>query len=54
MTDEDDLRQQMIDAFERADYPINVPIDLAHALPDGPGPTFESGDFSMIAMELNT
>ena len=54
MTDGDDLRQQMIDAFEGADYPINGPMDLVHALPNGPGPTFESGDFSMTATELNT
>jgi hypothetical protein len=54
MVDRDDLRQQMIDAFEGADYPINSPMDLVPALPDGPGTTFESGDFSMTAMELNT
>ena len=44
----------MIDAFERADYPINGPMDLVPALPNGPGTTLESGDFSMTAMELNT
>jgi len=54
MADEDDLRQQMIDAFEGADYPISSPMDLVPALPDGPGTKFESGDFSMTAMELNT
>ena len=54
MVDRDDLRQQMIDAFEGADYPINSPMDLVPALPNGPGTTFESGDFSMTAMELNT
>jgi len=54
MVDTDDLRQQLIDAFEGADYPINSPMDLVPALPDGPGTTFESGDFSMTAMELNT
>jgi hypothetical protein len=54
MVDKDDLRQQFIDAFEGADYPINSPMDLVPALPDGPSTSFESGDFSMTAMELNT
>jgi hypothetical protein len=54
MVDKDDLRQQFVDAFEGADYPINSPMDLVPALPDGPGTKFESGDFSMTAMELNT
>ena len=54
MVDKDELRQQMIDAFEGADYPIDSPMDLVPALPQGPGTTFESGDFSMTAMELNT
>lgn len=52
--DTDDLRQQMNDAFEGADYPISSPMDLVPALPNGPGTRFESGDFSMTAMELNT
>ncbi|WP_435078774.1 MTH865 family protein [Halococcus sp. AFM35] len=54
MADEDELREQMIDAFEGADYPISSPMDLVPALPNGPSTTFESGDFSMTAMELNT
>ncbi|PSQ26097.1 hypothetical protein BRD03_11195 [Halobacteriales archaeon QS_9_68_17] len=54
MADEQEIRQQMIDAFEGADYPISSPMDLVPALPDGPGTKFESGDFSMTAMELNT
>ncbi|WP_436935844.1 MTH865 family protein [Halovenus marina] len=54
MVDHDDLRQQFIDAFEGADYPINSPMDLVPALPQGPSTKFESGDFSMTAMELNT
>jgi hypothetical protein len=28
-------------------------MDLVPALPEGPGTTFESGEFSMTAMELN-
>ncbi|PSP99686.1 hypothetical protein BRC89_03485 [Halobacteriales archaeon QS_4_70_19] len=54
MVDKEDLRQQFRDAFEGADYPVNSPMDLVPALPNGPGTTFESGDFSMTAMELNT
>jgi len=54
MVDEAELREQMIDAFEAADYPVSSPMDLVPALPDGPGTKFESGDFSMTAMELNT
>ncbi len=52
--DRDDLRAQFIDAFEGADYPISSAMDLVPALPDGPGTRFESGDFAMTAMELNT
>lgn len=54
MVDKDDLREQFIEAFEGADYPISSPMDLVPALPQGPSTTFESGDFSMTAMELNT
>ncbi len=54
MVDKDELRQQFIDAFEGADYPVNSPMDLVPALPQGPGTKFESGEFSMTAMELST
>lgn len=54
MVDKDDLREQFTEAFEGADYPINSPMDLVPALPQGPGTKFESGEFSMTAMELNT
>lgn len=54
MADEAELREQMTDAFEGANYPISSPMDLVPALPNGPGTKFESGDFSMTAMELNT
>ena len=54
MADKADLREQFVEAFEGADYPISSPMDLVPALPDGPGTRFESGDFSMTAMELNT
>jgi hypothetical protein len=54
MADKEDLRQQFTEAFEGADYPVNSPMDLVPALPNGPATSFESGDFSMTAMELNT
>ncbi|WP_330631676.1 MTH865 family protein [Halocatena halophila] len=53
MVDKDDLRSQLRDAFEGADYPVNSPMDLVPALPNGPATTFESGDVSFTAMELN-
>ena len=52
MVDRDDLRRQLIDGFEDADYPVDGPMDLMPALPDGPATTFESGDVSFTAMEL--
>ena len=54
MVDHDELREQFIDAFEGANYPISSPMDLVPALPKGPSTKFESGEFSMTAMELNT
>jgi hypothetical protein len=54
MVDKADLREQFVEAFEGADYPISSPMDLVPALPNGPSTKFESGDFSMTAMELNT
>ena len=54
MADESELREQFTEAFEGADYPISSPMDLVPALPNGPATKFESGDFSMTAMELNS
>ena len=53
MVDEAELREQLTEAFEGAEYPVSSPMDLVPALPNGPGTTFESGDFSMTVMELN-
>ncbi|WIV67572.1 MTH865 family protein [Natrialbaceae archaeon AArc-T1-2] len=53
MVDETDLREQLTDAFDGAEYPVSSPMELVPALPAGPGTTFESGEFSMTAMELN-
>lgn len=54
MVDKSELREQFTDAFEGAEYPITSPMDLVPALPEGPSTSFESGEFSMTAMELNT
>jgi hypothetical protein len=54
MVEREDLREQFTAAFEGADYPVTSPMELVPALPDGPGTTFESGEFSMTAMELHT
>jgi hypothetical protein len=53
MADRENVRQQFTEAFEGADYPVNSPMDLVPALPNGPGTTFEIGDESITAMELN-
>ena len=53
MTDvEAELRAQMLDAFEGADYPVDNQMKLVPALPNGPATKFESGDVSFTAMEL--
>lgn len=44
----------MVKAFEGASYPLDSPMDLLPALPDGVGTTFESGEFSMSIIDLNT
>ncbi|GAB7091503.1 MTH865 family protein [Halorubrum luteum] len=49
---ETELREQFLDAFGGADYPVDNQMDLVPALPDGPGTKFEAGDVSFTAMEL--
>jgi hypothetical protein len=53
MADRNEVRQQFEEAFEGADYPVNSPMDLVPALPQGPGTTFDVGDETITAMELN-
>lgn len=50
----EDLREQLVEAFEGADYPVTNQMDLVPALPDGPATRFEAGDTSFTAMELGT
>lgn len=52
--DYEELRAQMIDAFEGADYPVTNPMELVPTLPDGSDTLFEAGDFSMTVIELTT
>ncbi|MFP9192217.1 MTH865 family protein [Natronosalvus vescus] len=54
MADEAELREQLTEAFEGADYPVSNQMGLVPALPDGPMTKFESGDVSFTAMELGT
>lgn len=49
---EAELRDQLLDAFEGADYPVSNQMDLVPALPNGPGTKFEAGDVSFTAMEM--
>ena len=53
MLDEQDGREQFMGAFEGADYPVDSPMDLVPALPNGPATTFEVGDEEITAIELN-
>ncbi|MFB6081212.1 MAG: MTH865 family protein [Halanaeroarchaeum sp.] len=54
MSVKEDLREQFVEAFEGADYPVNNQMDLVPALPSGPSTKFEAGDVSLTAMELAT
>ncbi|MFW5948943.1 MAG: MTH865 family protein [Halolamina sp.] len=47
-----ELRAQLTEAFEGADFPVDSQMDLVPALPQGPSTKFEAGDVSFTAMEL--
>lgn len=47
-----ELREQFLDAFGGADFPVSNQMDLVPALPQGPGTRFKAGDVSVTAMEL--
>ncbi|WP_129114924.1 MTH865 family protein [Halegenticoccus tardaugens] len=51
---EAELREQLLEAFGGADYPVKNQMDLVPALPNGPGTKFEAGDgeVSFTAMEM--
>ena len=46
------MRQQLLDVFGRAEYPVSEPFELIPVLPNGPATTFEAGDIHIEAMEL--
>lgn len=51
-TAERELRDQLLDAFGDAEFPVEDQLDLVPALPDGPTTTFAVGDRTYTAMEL--
>ena len=52
MSDLDDLREQFVEAFEDADYPVNSPMDLVPAMPEGPQTEFSYDGETFTAMEM--
>lgn len=46
------LRQELEAVFGDADFPVEDPMELVPALPDGPATTFEAGDVAVDVMEL--
>lgn len=50
--DVDELRPQFVEAFEGANFPVNNPMDLLPALPNGPATSFESNGVSFSVMEM--
>ncbi|SEO40539.1 hypothetical protein SAMN04487948_102265 [Halogranum amylolyticum] len=47
-----EIRSQLLEAFNGAEYPVSNQMDLVPALPNGPGTRFEAGDTSFTAMEM--
>jgi hypothetical protein len=47
-----ELREQFMEAFGDADFPVQNQMDLVPALPNGPGTKFTAGDVSLTAMEM--
>jgi hypothetical protein len=47
-----ELREQFMDAFGDAEYPVKNQMDLVPALPNGPGTKFTAGDVNLTAMEM--
>lgn len=53
MTDiEQELREQLLEAVEPAEYPVESRTDLVEVLPDGMLTRFEVGEFSMTVTEI--
>lgn len=49
-----DLRTQLVDAFENAEFPIVNPMKPVSSLPEGVDTTFEAGGFSNTVIELGS
>ena len=47
-----ELREQFIEAFSPATYPVSNQMELVPTLPKGMSTKFESGEFSMTVIEL--
>lgn len=47
-----ELRPQLVEAFESADYPVEDPRGLMPALPHGPGTTFESNGVTLTVLQV--
>lgn len=52
MTPENEMREQLLEVFRRAEYPVSEPFELIPVLPDGAATTFEAGDVTIGAMDL--
>lgn len=46
------LREELEAVFGDADFPVEDPMELVPALPDGPATTFEAGEITIEVMEL--
>ena len=46
------MRQQLIDVFATAEYPVTEPFELIPVLPDGAATTFEAGGVTLGAMDI--
>ena len=49
---ETEIRQQLIEVFSEAEYPVTEPFELIPVLPDGAATTFEAGDVTLGAMDI--
>lgn len=49
---ETEMRQQLIDVFSNAEYPVTEPFELIPVLPEGAETTFEAGDVTLGAMDI--
>lgn len=46
------LRAELETVFTNAEYPVEEPMELVPALPDGPSTTFEAGDVRVGVMDF--